>query len=62
MVGIELADHDSAAAVEEACFRRGLLVLSAGDAAIRLAPPFVVTDAQVDRALELFAEACATAA
>jgi len=59
MVGVELADHDTAAAVEQECFRRGLLVLGAGDAAIRLSPPLVVTDAQVDRALELFAAACA---
>jgi 4-aminobutyrate aminotransferase len=62
MVGVELPDHDTAAAVEQACFRRGLLVLTAGDAAIRLAPPLVVTDTQVDRALELFGEACAEAA
>jgi 4-aminobutyrate aminotransferase len=61
MVGVELADHASAAAVEQACFQRGLLVLTAGDAAIRVSPPLVVTDAQVDRALGLFAEACAAA-
>ncbi len=57
MVGIELADHDTAAALEQACFRRGLLVLSAGDAAVRISPPLVVTEAQVDRALELLDEA-----
>ncbi len=57
MIGIELADHDTAAALEQACFRRGLLVLSAGDAAVRISPPLVVTDAQVDRALELLDEA-----
>lgn len=62
MVGVELTDHDTAAAVEQACFRRGLLVLSAGDAAIRMSPPLVVTDAQVDRALELFAAACSEVA
>jgi 4-aminobutyrate aminotransferase len=62
MVGVELSDHDTAAAVEQACFRRGLLVLSAGDAAIRLSPPLVVTDEQVDRALTLFAAALADAA
>jgi 4-aminobutyrate aminotransferase len=57
MIGVELADHDTAAALERACFDRGLLVLSAGDAAIRLSPPLVVTDAQIDRALELLGEA-----
>jgi 4-aminobutyrate aminotransferase len=59
MVGVEFADHDTAFAVEQACFRRGLLVLSAGDAAVRISPALVVTDAQIDRALELFAAACA---
>ncbi|HXH97760.1 MAG TPA: aminotransferase class III-fold pyridoxal phosphate-dependent enzyme, partial [Gaiellaceae bacterium] len=62
MVGVELVDHSTAEAVEQECFRRGLLVLTAGDAAIRLSPPLVVTEAQVDRALELLAEACAAAA
>ena len=57
MVGIELADHDTAATIERACFERGLLVLSAGDAAIRLSPPLVVSDAQTDRALEILAAA-----
>jgi 4-aminobutyrate aminotransferase len=57
MVGVELADHAGAAALEQECFRRGLLVLSAGDAAVRLSPPLVVTDAQVDRALSLVAGA-----
>ncbi|HKI92980.1 MAG TPA: hypothetical protein VJ986_11830 [Gaiellaceae bacterium] len=37
-------------------------MLSAGDAAIRMSPPLVVTDAQIDRALELFAAACSEAA
>lgn len=57
MVGIELPDHDTAAALEQACFRRGLLVLSAGDAAIRISPPLVVTDAQIDRGLALLDQA-----
>ena len=53
MVGIETTDHDTAAALEHACFRRGLLILSAGDAAVRISPPLVASEAQVDRALEL---------
>jgi 4-aminobutyrate aminotransferase len=56
MVGLELADH-AAGALEQECFRRGLLVLSAGDAAVRLSPPLVVTAAQVDRALEILGDA-----
>jgi 4-aminobutyrate aminotransferase len=60
MVGIELADHDTAATLELECFRRGLLVLSAGDAALRVSPPLVVTTAQIDRALEILGAAVAT--
>jgi 4-aminobutyrate aminotransferase len=59
MVGLELADG-AAGALEQECFRRGLLVLSAGDSAIRLSPPLVVTEAQVDRALAILGDALAT--
>ena len=59
MLGIELTDHDTAAALEQACFRRGLLVLSAGDAAIRISPPLVVSEAQIGRGLALHDEALA---
>ena len=58
MVGLELADG-AADALEQDCFRRGLLVLSAGDSAIRLSPPLVVTEAQVDRALAILGDALA---
>ena len=50
MIGIDLPDHDAAAAVERACFERGLLVLTCGERSIRLAPPLVVTPAQADTA------------
>jgi 4-aminobutyrate aminotransferase len=56
MIGMELPDH-AADAIEQECFRRGLLVLSAGDSAIRLSPPLVVTAAQVDRALDILGDA-----
>jgi 4-aminobutyrate aminotransferase len=56
MIGVELADH-AAGPLEQACFRRGLLVLSAGDSAVRLSPPLVVTEAQVDRALAILGDA-----
>ena len=42
MIGIDFADHDTAAAVEQACFRRGLLVLTCGERSVRLAPPLVI--------------------
>ena len=62
MIGIEFPDHDVADAVEKACFRRGLLVLGAGDSAVRMSPPLVVRPDQVDAALGIFEEACAEVA
>jgi 4-aminobutyrate aminotransferase len=59
MIGIEFADGETADAVELACFRRGLLTLRAGDAAIRMSPPLVVTAEEADTGLALFEEACA---
>ena len=60
MIGIELPDHDVAEALEQACFRRGLLVLTCGPAAVRLAPPLVVTPDQADLAVDLLTDALAT--
>jgi 4-aminobutyrate aminotransferase len=51
MVGVEFADSDTAHAVEQAAFRRGVVMLTAGPAAIRLAPPLVITRQQIDVAL-----------
>ncbi len=38
MIGIELPDHETAAAVERAAFERGLLMLGCGEASIRMSP------------------------
>jgi 4-aminobutyrate aminotransferase len=59
MIGVEFADQDVADAVEKACFRRGLLVLTAGDSAVRLSPPLVLRSDQGGTAVRLFEEACA---
>jgi 4-aminobutyrate aminotransferase len=56
MIGIELPDHDTAAAIERRAFERGLLVLGCGDNAIRMAPPLVFREEQARVALELFEE------
>ncbi|HEX2266923.1 MAG TPA: aminotransferase class III-fold pyridoxal phosphate-dependent enzyme [Actinomycetota bacterium] len=58
MVGVEFGSAETADAVELACLRRGLLTLRTGDSAIRMAPPLVVTDAQVATGLRLFQAAC----
>jgi 4-aminobutyrate aminotransferase len=57
MIGVELADHDTADALEKACFRRGLLVLGAGDSAVRISPPLVLTPEQAETGLRIFEEA-----
>lgn len=59
MIGIDVTDHDTAEALEAACFRRGLLVLTCGQRAIRMAPPLVVTAEQADAAVAVFTDACA---
>ena len=48
---------EAAEKVQLACFRRGLLVLEAGESAIRLSPPLVITADQCHTALRLFTEA-----
>jgi 4-aminobutyrate aminotransferase len=45
-------------AVVERAFERGLLVLGAGENAIRLCPPLVITRDQADFALDVLEEAC----
>ncbi len=58
MIGFDLASHKDAYAVEQACFERGLLVLTCGHRGVRIAPPLVVTAEQSDTALAIIAEAC----
>ncbi len=53
MIGVELRSHDEAVAVEQECFRRGLLVLTCGESSLRLAPPLICTETQADLAVEI---------
>ena len=57
MVGVDLADHDTAVAVEQECFRRGLLILTCGESAVRLVPPLTVTDAEARQAVDILTSA-----
>ncbi len=51
MIGIEFGQAQTMHAVEQAAFRRGLLVLGAGDSVIRMSPPLVFREDQArDRA------------
>ncbi len=57
MIGVEFDSHDTAGAVQNACFERGLLILEAGESTLRFSPPLIVDEAAVDKALEIFAAA-----
>ncbi|HWL44775.1 MAG TPA: acetyl ornithine aminotransferase family protein [Ilumatobacter sp.] len=57
MIGIELASAELAGAVEQACFERGLLILTCGAKSVRMAPPLVVTREQADTAVDILADA-----
>jgi len=50
------ADVSGREAVIQACFHRGLLLLTCGEAGIRFCPPLCVTAAQVETALALLAD------
>ncbi len=57
LIGIEL--DRVAAPVVDACRDAGLLVLTAGDRVVRLAPALIVAEADCDRALEILEHALA---
>jgi 4-aminobutyrate aminotransferase len=62
MIGVEFADHRTAAAVEHAAFERGVLLLGCGESSIRLSPPLVFREDQARVALDLFEEVVAETA
>jgi 4-aminobutyrate aminotransferase len=59
MIGVELTDHDTAAAVERRSFEKGLLALGCGDNAIRMSPALNFREDQARTALEVFESAVA---
>ena len=44
--------------VQAACTAEGLMAITAGENTLRLAPPLVVTDAEIDQALDMLRKAC----
>jgi acetylornithine/succinyldiaminopimelate/putrescine aminotransferase len=60
LVGVELTTP--AAPVVDACREGGLLVLSAGEKVVRLAPPLVVEPGQIQQAVGILREALGQAA
>jgi 4-aminobutyrate aminotransferase len=59
MIGIGLDSPASADGVTMACFRRGLLILEAGDDAVRMSPALIVSADEIDTGIRLFGEAVA---
>jgi 4-aminobutyrate aminotransferase len=67
MLGVEFvkdrtnfeADPELRDRVEMACYKRGLIILGCGTSAIRWSPPLVLTQGNVDVALEIFDDAIA---
>jgi len=57
MIGIQFDSGDTAEAVQWACFERGLLVLEAGDDVVRMCPPLVVTETDIETCVRIFSEA-----
>ena len=59
MIGIGLDSPASADAVTMACFQRGLLILEAGEDAVRMSPALIVSADEIDTGVRLFGEAVA---
>lgn len=59
MTAADLPNVEQRDRLLQACFRRGLLLLGCGDAAIRFCPPLCITAEQIDTALQVLDEALA---
>ncbi|NDJ62158.1 MAG: acetyl ornithine aminotransferase family protein [Chloroflexi bacterium] len=59
MIGVEFADADGKLAgglrnqIVDECFLNGLITLGCGESTLRVAPPLVITRAQLDKGLEI---------
>jgi acetylornithine aminotransferase len=62
MIGVDFTNGDIAGEVEVEAFERGLLVLTCGDRGVRMSPPLVVNEAEMDTAIRIFSEAAAAVA
>ncbi len=62
MIGVQFDSGTTADAVQLAAFRRGLLVLEAGEDVVRMAPALVVDEAEIATGVRIFGEAVAEVA
>jgi acetylornithine/N-succinyldiaminopimelate aminotransferase len=58
LLGIKLHDAVTNSALQDAAVQEGLLTVAAGMNVLRLAPPLIITEAEVDEALDLLDRAC----
>jgi acetylornithine/N-succinyldiaminopimelate aminotransferase len=54
MIGVEI-DEDPAEVIQK-CIQAGLLVCSAGHSTIRFVPPLIISNEEIDKATEIFAD------
>jgi len=62
MIGIQFDSGETAEAVQWRAYQRGLLVLEAGEDVVRLSPPLVVSEDEVEVGVNLLVEAVADVA
>ncbi|MFM7271877.1 MAG: aspartate aminotransferase family protein, partial [Actinomycetes bacterium] len=60
LLAAELGPHGDAKAVQNACLVQGLVVNAVTATALRLAPPLLVSDAEIDEAVSRLAAAIAS--
>jgi acetylornithine/N-succinyldiaminopimelate aminotransferase len=58
LVGLKLRPEVSNGEMQAACVEEGLLTVAAGMNVLRVAPPLIITETQVDEALALIDRAC----
>jgi diaminobutyrate-2-oxoglutarate transaminase len=60
--GLDTGDGETASAITQECFRRGLMMETSGadDEVVKFLPPLTVSDAQIDQALEIVEQALNT--
>ncbi len=59
MVGVELDTAERAEEIQWACFQRGLLVLECGRTSVRMSPPLIVSEVEMETAVRIFSESVA---
>jgi 4-aminobutyrate aminotransferase len=61
MAAVDLPDMATRNRLLQDCFRKGLILLGAGERSIRICPPLVVTEEEIQLAVEIMLEAVSAA-